>query len=137
MRSNIQGRLSGFVVFRFLDCHCRSCAGRGYDASAIIKQRAVLGEVLLMTFPLAAMFARSFYLTIYFQIVPDTSTIGSGLRTHYVGAFTLSDIAVGTGMTRTGIHKPFSQTSTAIFAASARLSTLSLQPEANMETYVA
>lgn len=124
-------------MFCFLDCRCRSCAGRGYDASAVIKQGAVLGEGLLVTFPLTAMFARSFYLTFYFQIVPGPSTTGSGLHTHYVGAFTLSDIAVGTGMTRTGIHKPFSQTSTAIFVASTRLSTLSVQPEANMDTYVA
>ncbi|OHW95328.1 major facilitator superfamily transporter [Colletotrichum incanum] len=77
----------------------------------LLRDRAVLGGVLLISWLSAALFTHVFFLPFYFQVVRGLSATASGLRIlAYLGAMALAGVVAGGAMSpRRGLshHRPY------------------------------
>ncbi|KAF4429889.1 Aspyridones efflux protein [Colletotrichum fructicola] len=96
----------------------------------LLRDRAVVGGMLLITWLSAAMFTHVFFLPFYFQVVQGMSATASGLRTlAYVGAMALAGVGAGGAMSSrssdggVGLsdHRPYAWVGAGLFVIGAGL----------------
>ncbi|KAJ0273387.1 hypothetical protein CBS470a_012286 [Colletotrichum nupharicola] len=96
----------------------------------LLRDRAVVGGMLLITWLSAAMFTHVFFLPFYFQVIQGMSAMASGLRTlAYVGAMALAGVGAGGVMSSrssnggVGLsdHRPYAWVGAGLFVIGAGL----------------
>ncbi|CAI0640983.1 unnamed protein product [Colletotrichum noveboracense] len=96
----------------------------------LLRDRAVVGGMLLITWLSAAMFTHVFFLPFYFQVIQGMSAMASGLRTlAYVGAMALAGVGAGGAMSSrssnggVGLsdHRPYAWVGAGLFVIGAGL----------------
>ncbi|TQN69624.1 Efflux pump roqT, partial [Colletotrichum shisoi] len=91
----------------------------------LLRDRSVLGGVLLIFGLSAALFTHVFFLPFYFQVVQGLSATASGLRIlAYLGAMALAGVFAGGAMSSRGAlshHRPYAWVGTALFVVGAGL----------------
>ncbi|KAF4809357.1 Efflux pump aflT [Colletotrichum siamense] len=96
----------------------------------LLRDRAVVGGMLLITWLSAAMFTHVFFLPFYFQVVQGMSATASGLRTlAYVGAMALAGVGADGAMSSqssdggVGLsdHRPYAWVGAGLFVIGAGL----------------
>ncbi|GJC92754.1 MFS transporter [Colletotrichum higginsianum] len=91
----------------------------------LLRDRSVLGGVLLVFGLSAALFTHVFFLPFYFQVVQGMSATASGLRIlAYLGAMALAGVFAGGAMSSRGAlshHRPYAWVGTALFVVGAGL----------------
>ncbi|OLN83437.1 putative HC-toxin efflux carrier TOXA 11 [Colletotrichum chlorophyti] len=91
----------------------------------LLRERAVLGGVLLISWLSAALFTHIFFLPFYFQVVQGMSARGSGLCTlAYLGGMALAGLIAGGAMSSRGVlshHRPYAWVGAGLFVVGAGL----------------
>ncbi|KAK1985257.1 MFS transporter [Colletotrichum cereale] len=124
------GRVWGCLVCSFflLAAFIVSLWFNGDDAiipPRLLRDRAVLGSVLLISWLSAALFTHVFFLPFYFQLVQGMTAKASGLRTlAYLGAMPLTGMVAGGAMSSRGVlshHRPYAWAGAGLFVVGAGL----------------